>query len=148
MLRKAACCAAALALTLASPAWAAPSVQADEARIAELVRWGSCAAVIGIYEGAVSQASPRADRELLDRAHAAEPRMRAHFEAIAGQFDQTLADELMRRVAGPTMARMLKLGDAPGREARILAEFRPDLEPCIADAASLPEPTLDGQTST
>ncbi|MDQ0462697.1 hypothetical protein QO010_000445 [Caulobacter ginsengisoli] len=153
MNRKTVCCAALLLLTLSSPAFSGPGTATpptdNKARVAELLRWGICAAALAVYNGVLEdEQGTAADRDLLARAKAAEPRMKAWFDTIGNQLDDSQTDAVEARITDPVIKRISRYKDDPDRAAHLLADFRPDLETCIAEAATLPEPPPQGETAT
>lgn len=128
--------AAALLLSLACPVAAAPAPTPME----ELEGWGACAAVLGLYEDLVEGGyGSAADRALLDRGLAAEPRIKARFVDLADALTATnpAADALRERIMDKLRPRMAPYMD---NKAGLLTEFRPDLEACIDRSAAPPAP--------
>jgi hypothetical protein len=135
-------CAAAIVLSLAGAAVAAPG---DPPNMEELVGLGACAAATGLYEYAIEEGKgTAADRDLLDRTHALQPRLEAYFDPKVDALSDDQREELKRRVKAATTARLDRYKDSPDLATEVLADFRPDLEACIKQAQTLPQPPASG----
>ncbi len=129
---------------LAGPASAASNkgeaAAVDSPQTTELLRWGRCAAAIAVYEVMLKDGGgTSADQALLDRAHAIEPRLEAKANSLADGFTDDQASAISNRNVSEAMDRMNNHDGEADRTGAILAEFKPDMETCIADGLALPD---------
>ncbi|MCE3288291.1 MAG: hypothetical protein K0R83_303 [Caulobacter sp.] len=133
----------ALGLTLAL--LAAPAF-ASEAEEETLYRWGECAAVGALYQGAVEGGSsdPRI-AAASDAFHNFEPQMEAYTNGLAAALGEDRANAVQARLLADYDSDIQLWAASEDRDGFLLATWGKTMDRCLKEATALPVP---GQPKT